>query len=208
MGASEDDPYLWLEDVEGEKPLGWVREQNARTLALLEADRRYQLLYDTTLAIITASDRIPYPMFLGQGISNFWQDSEHVRGFSRRTSLASYRTAEPQWETILDFDALAAAEGRNWVNHGAAILPPEDRYAMLALSDGGKDAVTLREFDIVERRFVANGFTLPEGKQAAVWLDADTLFVGRDWGPGTMTASGYPFVIKRWHRGQPLDAAA
>jgi prolyl oligopeptidase len=205
---SEADPFLWLEDVEGERALAWVREQNARSVALLEADPRYQDFYETTLAIITAEDRIPYPMFLRGGISNFWQNSQHVRGLSRRTTLASYRSPDPQWETILDFDALAAAEGRNWVNQGAAILPPEDRHAMIALSDGGKDAVTLREFDTVERVFVGGGFSLPESKQSAVWLDHDTLFVGRDWGPGTMTSSGYPYIVKRWRRGTPLDEAA
>ncbi|HWD57211.1 MAG TPA: prolyl oligopeptidase family serine peptidase [Stellaceae bacterium] len=201
------DPFLWLEDVEGEKALGWVRGENARSLGRLEADPRYQRLYDTVLAIITAEDRIPYPMFLGDGLSNFWQDGRHVRGLSRRTSLASYRTAEPQWETIYDLDALAAAEGRNWVAAGASILPPDDRLAMVALSDGGKDAVTLREFDIAARGFVDGGFALPEGKQNATWLDADTLLVGRDWGPGTMTASGYPYIVKSWRRGAPLDAA-
>jgi prolyl oligopeptidase len=205
--TDNEDPFLWLEDVEGETALDWVRAQNARTIERLEADPRYQALYETTLAIITAEDRIPYPMFLGPGISNFWQDSTHVRGLSRRTTLASYRSAEPEWETIYDLDALAAAEGRNWVVAGATILPPEDRHAMLALSDGGKDAVTLREFDIVEKRFVDAGFELPEGKQSATWVDADMLLVGRDWGPGTMTASGYPFIIKRWRRGTPLDAA-
>ena len=202
-----EDPFLWLEDVEGEQALDWVREQNARSIALLEADPRYQRLYDTVLKIITAEDRIPYPMFLGGGISNFWQDSTHVRGLSRRTTLASYRADEPEWETIYDLDALAAAEGRNWVVAGASILPPEDRHAVLGLSDGGKDAATLREFDIAERRFVDTGFVLPEGKQSAVWLNADTLLVGRDWGPGTMTTSGYPFIVKRWRRGTPLDAA-
>lgn len=202
-----DDPFLWLEDVEGDEALAWVREQNARSLARLEADPHYEGLYDTVLKIITAEDRIPYPMFLGDGVSNFWQDSVHVRGFARRTTLASYRTAEPAWETIYDLDALAAVEGRNWVVAGASILSPEDRHAMLGLSDGGKDAATLREFDIADRRFVEAGFVLPEGKQSATWVDADTLLVGRDWGPGTMTSSGYPFVIKRWRRGTPLDAA-
>src|SRR5215469_6528110 len=205
--TDSEDPFLWLEDVEGDAALAWVREQNARSLARLEADPRYQRLYDDFLKIITADDRIPYPMFLGSGVSNFWQDSKHVRGLSRRTTLASYRTAKPQWETIYDLDALAAAEARNWVIAGSAILPPEDRLAMLGLSDGGKDAVTMREFDIVERRFVDHGFVLPESKQSAVWLDADTLFVARDWGPGTMTASGYPYIIKRWRRGAPLDQA-
>jgi prolyl oligopeptidase len=207
LTKNDTDPFLWLEEVEGEQALAWVRAQNARSLALLEADPRYGRLYDAALAVITAEDRIPYPMFLGDGVSNFWQDSKHVRGLSRRTTLASYRSAEPQWETIYDLDALAAAEGRNWVAGGAAILPPEDRRAMLGLSDGGKDAVTFREFDIAERRFVGSGFTLSEGKQSAVWLDADTLFVARDWGPGTMTASGYPYIVKRWRRGTPLDAA-
>jgi prolyl oligopeptidase len=204
---TDTDPFLWLEDVEGEQALAWVREQNARSLAGLEADPRYQGLYETALSVITAEDRIPYPMFLGEGIANFWQDSKHVRGLARRTTLASYRGADPQWETIYDLDALAAAEARNWVIAGSAVLPPEDRLAMLGLSDGGKDAVTLREFDIVERRFVDHGFVLPESKQSAVWLDADTLFVARDWGPGTMTASGYPYIIKRWRRGAPLDLA-
>ena len=204
---TETDPFFWLEDVEGEKALAWVREQNARTLAQLEADPRYQHLYDTALKIITAEDRIPYPMFLGDGLANFWQDSQHVRGLARRTTLASYRSPEPRWETIYDLDALAAAEGRNWVAAGAAVLPPEDRYAMIGLSDGGKDAATLREFDNVERRFVDDGFVLPESKQTAVWLDGDTLIVARDWGPGTMTSSGYPYIIKRWRRGQPLDQA-
>jgi prolyl oligopeptidase len=206
-GMTEIDPFLWLEGVEDEDALAWVRTQNARTLARLEADPRYQGLYDTVLQIITAEDRIPYPMFLGEGVANFWQDSTHVRGLSRRTTLASYRTSDPQWETILDFDALAAAEGKNWVNHGASILPPEDRHAMLALSDGGKDAVTLREFDVVAHAFIDGGFLLPEGKQTASWLDRDTLFVARDWGPGTMTASGYPYIVKRWRRGTPLDTA-
>jgi prolyl oligopeptidase len=204
---SDDDPYLWLEDVEADKALAWVRGENARSLARLETDPRYRRLYDTALKIITAEDRIPYPMFLGDGISNFWQDSTHVRGLSRRTTLASYRTAEPEWETIYDLDALAAAEGRNWVVAGASILPPEDRLAMLGLSDGGKDAATLREFDIAARGFVDDGFVLPEGKQSATWVDADTLLVGREWGPGTLTASGYPYIIKRWRRGLPLDHA-
>src|SRR5580658_8636346 len=115
---TDTDPFLWLEDVEGEKPLAWVREQNARTLKLLEADPRFQRLYDTTLAIITADDRIPYPRFFGTALANFWQDQAHVRGLWRKTSLESYRTAEPLWETVLDIDALAVSEGKNWVYQG------------------------------------------------------------------------------------------
>jgi prolyl oligopeptidase len=207
FAMADDDPFLWLEDIEGEKALAWVRGQNARTLAALEADPRYHRLYDATLAIITAEDRIPYPHFFGGAIVNFWQDSSHVRGFWRKTSLASYRTAEPSWETVLDIDALAAAEGKNWVYHGQRELPPDDRLALIALSDGGKDAAEWREFDTVSEKFVDRGFFLPEGKQNVVWRDADTLLVGRDWGPGTMTASGYPYIVKRWRRGAPLDQA-
>jgi len=204
---TDDDPFLWLEDIEGDKALDWVRAQNARTLGILEGDPRYRRLYDTALKILTAEDRIPYPRFMGAGLANFWQDATHVRGLWRTTTLTSYRTAEPHWDSVLDIDALAAAEGRNWVYQGGATLPPEDRLALVALSDGGKDASEWREFDTVNREFVAGGFALPEGKQNATWLDADTLFVGRDWGPGTTTASGYPFIVKRWRRGEPLDAA-
>jgi prolyl oligopeptidase len=204
---TETDPYLWLEDVEGDAALAWVREQNARSLALLEADPRYQKLYDTALNIITAEDRIPYPSFRGEELANFWQDSSHVRGLWRKTTLASYRSAEPDWHTVLDVDALAAAEDKNWVYQGGQTLPPEDRLALVNLSDGGKDASVVREFDAVAGKFVEGGFALPEGKQSGGWLDADTLLVAREWGPGTMTASGYPFIVKRWRRGQPLDAA-
>jgi prolyl oligopeptidase len=204
---TETDPFLWLEDVEGDAALAWVREQNARSLALLEADLRYQHLYDTALSIITAEDRIPYASFRGEGLANFWQDSSHVRGLWRKTTLDSYRTAAPRWETVLDIDALAASEGKNWVYQGGQTLPPEDRLALVNLSDGGKDASVVREFDAEAAQFVDGGFVLPEGKQSGGWLDADTLLVAREWGPGTMTASGYPFIVKRWQRGQPLDAA-
>jgi prolyl oligopeptidase len=204
---TEADPFLWLEDVEGDTALDWVGSQNARSLALLEADPRYQHLYETALSIITAQDRIPYPYFHAAGLANFWQDEAHVRGLWRKTTLAAYRAPEPAWETVLDIDALAAAEGKNWVYHGGATLPPEDRLALVSLSDGGKDASEWREFDIAAESFITGGFFLPEGKQSAAWLDADTLLVGRDWGPGTLTASGYPFILKRLRRGAPLDRA-
>jgi prolyl oligopeptidase len=204
---TETDPLLWLEDVEGDAALAWVREQNARSLVLLEADPRYQRLYDTALKIITAEDRIPYPYFRGESLANFWQDAAHVRGLWRKTTLESYRAAEPHWQTVLDIDALAAAEGKNWVFQGGNTLPPDDRLTLLALSDGGKDASEAREFDTAAAKFVDGGFFLPEGKQSSTWLDADTLLVARDWGPGTMTASGYPFILKRLRRGQPLDEA-
>jgi len=207
LAMTDTDPFLWLEEVEGDKALDWVRAQNARSLAEIEIDPRYQGFYDATLKIITAEDRIPYVSFRGANLSNFWQDQTHVRGLWRQTILESYRTAEPDWRTILDIDALAAAEGKNWVFQGAGGLPPDYRHYLVGLSDGGKDASEWREFDAATGKFVGGGFSLPEGKQSATWLDADTLLVARDWGPGTMTASGYPFVLKRLRRGMPLDQA-
>jgi prolyl oligopeptidase len=204
---TESDPFLWLEEIDSAAALVWVRAQNARSLALLESDPRYPALLAEARAVITAPDRIPYPNFLGDRLANFWQDKAHVRGLWRRTTLDSFRTPDPQWETLLDIDALAAAEQRNWVFHGAMSLPPDYRHCLVALSDGGKDASELREFDLAAARFVANGFYLSEAKQSAVWLDDDTLLVARDWGPGTLTASGYPFIVKKLRRGAPLDDA-
>ncbi|NBB17480.1 prolyl oligopeptidase family serine peptidase [Caulobacter sp. SLTY] len=206
--ATQADPFLWLEDIEGEKALDWARAENARSLPVLQGDPRYQGLFDNALKIITAQDRIPMAGFAGVGdkeLRNYWQDKDHVRGIWRRTTMDSYRTATPAWETILDLDALSEAEGKNWVWKGSSCLPPDDRYCLVSLSDGGKDAVTVREYDTVEKRFVEGGFVAPEGKQNISWLDKDTLMIARDWGPGTMTKSSYPFVLGLWKRGQPLD---
>src|SRR5579883_373232 len=164
-----DDPHLWLEDLEGERALAWVRAENARSLAVLEADPRYRTFYEAALAIVAAQDRIPYPWFRGARLANFWQDATQVRGRLRETGLAEFRRREPRWETLLDIDALAAAEGRNWVFQGAVPLPPQDRRCLVALSDGGKDAAEWREFDAAEKRFVEGGFALPEGKQSVAW---------------------------------------
>ena len=202
-----DDPFGWLEEVEGAAALQWVRRQNARTLATLESDPRYRPLHEAALAVLTASDRIPYPHFRGGRLVNFWQDSQHIRGLWRETRLESFASPEPDWRTLLDIDALAAAEGRSWVFQSAVSLPPEHRRALVGLSDGGKDASEWREFDITAARFVENGFFLPEGKQSATWLDDDALLVARDWGAGTMTESGYPFIVKRLCRGVPLAGA-
>ncbi|WP_426019356.1 prolyl oligopeptidase family serine peptidase [Brevundimonas sp. DWR2-3-1b1] len=202
------DPYLWLEEVEGERAMEWVKAHNDRTFAVLQGDARYEPLHQQALEIVQAQDRIPSPGFTHDGhVDNFWQDAQHVRGVWRRTTLDSYRTATPEWQTILDIDALAAAEGQNWVYKGATCLAPEERYCLLSLSNGGKDAVTLREFDSVERKFVEGGIVLPESKGGASWIDQDTLLISRDFGPGTLTDSGYPMVVKRLKRGQGLDQA-
>ena len=201
------DPFRWLEDVSSERAMAWVRSENAKTVAVLEQDPRYAALHSTALAMAQARDRIPYVAFIGGALYNFWQDSTHVRGIWRKTSLASYRTASPTWTTVLDLDALATREKANWVWHGTDCLKPEERFCLLSLSDGGEDASTVREFDVVTRRFVGGGFSLPKGKQRIAWLSADTLLVSREWKPGEMTASGYPFIVKRLARGQSLVTA-
>src|SRR5579885_496693 len=170
-----DDPFLWLEEVEGEAALGWVGRHNARTTAALERDPRFAEMQRQALTILTATDRIPYPSFRGERLANFWQDDVHIRGLWRTTILASFKTNEPEWTHLLDLDALSATERRNWVFHGATWLPPAYTHCLVSLSDGGKDAAEAREFDAETARFVDGGFYLPEGKQSAAWLDADTL---------------------------------
>jgi prolyl oligopeptidase len=202
-----EDPFLWLEEIEGERALAWARRENERSLASLQSDPRYKLFEARALEILQAKDRIPFVSIMPTGLYNFWQDETNVRGLWRRTTLASYRTANPEWETVLDVDALAAAEKANWVYQGSDCLPPEQTRCLVSLSDGGKDANVIREFDLRSKRFVDGGFDLPEGKQWVDWLDADTLLVARDWGEGTMTKSGYPFVAKVLKRGQKLEEA-
>jgi prolyl oligopeptidase len=205
--ASADDPFIWLEDAESPKALDWAKAQNARSLGVLEKDPRYEGLHEAALKIVDATDRIPTPAFRAGSIYNLWQDKDHVQGLWRRTSLHSYRTAAPDWETVLDLDALAKAEGKTWVWRGATCLDPEQVKCLVTLSDGGEDASEAREFDLPGKKFVDGGFRLPRGKQDLDWLDGDTLIVAREWGPGTMTQSGYPFVVKTLGRGQPLDGA-
>ena len=204
----KDDPYLWMEEIEGTRAMDWAKTQNGKTLPVLQGDARYADLEAKALAILNAKDRVPGVSFAGDGaLRNFWQDKDHVRGVWRKTTLESYRTADPVWETILDIDALSKAEGANWVFKGATCLPPDDARCLLALSNGGKDAMTIREFDTATRSFVPGGFVLPEGKQNYSWLDKDTLLVGREWKPGELTKSGYAYVLKTLKRGQSLDQA-
>ena len=207
-----EDPYLWLEEVEGEAALDWVRAQNERSLGQLEADARFAQLKSDALEIVNATDRIPYGSIRNGQVYNFWQDETNVRGLWRRTSLESYRSDAPEWETVLDFDALAKAEDKNWVFKGSNCLDIKGEAVtrcFISLSDGGKDAVVLREFDIVSKTFVEGGFVSPEAKQGAAWVDADTVLIATDWGGdgSTLTESGYPSVVKRWTRGAPLEEA-
>lgn len=203
----QDDPYIWLEEVSSAKAMNWVEQHNARTTSQLEADPRYRRFYDQALDIAQAKDRIAVGSFIAGQIYNFWQDADHVRGIWRRTSLASYSTGKPEWETVLDLDALAAKEKANWVWKGAQCARPLERRCLINLSDGGEDAVTIREFDLKTMSFVKGGFVLPKGKQDASWQDENTLLVSREWKPGQLTKSSYAYVIKRLKRGQPLSSA-
>ena len=200
------DPYLRLEDVEGEEALAWVRAHNEITKAALcdasfEADKR------TLYEISTRPDNIPFITRRRGQLYNFWQDATHVRGLWRRTSMEEYHTAEPSWETVLDIDALADAEREDWVWKGCGTLQPEQRYGLVSLSRGGADAVVVREFDLVENRFVDDGFALPEAKGAAAWLDKDQLLVSTTLGANAATASGYPRSVRLWQRGSDFQLA-
>jgi prolyl oligopeptidase len=202
-----DDPFLWLEDVNGQKALDWVRSHNDKSLGVLKADTRYDGFYRQALTLEQASDRIPLPEFLGGRIANFWQDAGHAQGIWRATSVDDYRKPAPAWQTLLDLDALSKAEHHTWVFKGDTCYQPDDASCLVALSEGGEDATTSREFDVAARSFTTGGFTLPHAKQQEDWETPDSLIVATDWGPGSMTDSGYPFIAKRLRRGQPLSAA-
>ncbi|WP_313337389.1 prolyl oligopeptidase family serine peptidase [Sphingobium yanoikuyae] len=205
--APADDPFVWLEDWTGPRAMQWVEAENKATVATLQGDPRYAGYFKDALAIASAKDRIAMPMLIHGRIYNFWRDADHPQGVWRYTSEADYASASPNWTTVLDLDALSRAEGKKWVWKGATILDPEERIALLALSDGGEDAVRLREFDLVDGRFVPGGFDIPNAKQDAAWLDKDSLLLSRDWGADSLTKSGYPFIIKTLKRGQRLEDA-
>ncbi|MBA4000451.1 prolyl oligopeptidase family serine peptidase [Brevundimonas sp.] len=202
------DEFIWMEEVQGERALAFVEQSNARARHRLEGDPRFEPFRRDAYAILSAQDRIPTPRFQGEGLANFWQDDQHPKGIWRRTTLESYRSGSTRWETILDIDALARAEGRDWVWKGAQCLAPDERYCLVNLSNGGQDAVEVREFDTQTGRFVEGGFRLPEGKHRVTWLDADTLLVATDFGQGTLTESGYPYIVRALSRGQSLDQAS
>ena len=199
-----DDPYRWLEDVTGEQALSWVRERNAETVAELTGGSRFDALRAEIREVLDSTDRIPYITRRGAYRYNFWRDREHPRGLWRRTTLAEYRTERPDWEILLDVDALARDEDENWVFDGAQCLRPDYRRALVSLSRGGADAAVVREFDIERREFVTDGFQLPEAKSFVGWIDADRIYVATDFGPGTLTTSGYPRTVRQWRRGTPL----
>ncbi|MCW5954600.1 MAG: S9 family peptidase, partial [Propionibacteriaceae bacterium] len=208
------DPFGWLEEVEGDAALTWVRARNDETAASLGGDSAFGGLKQSILEVLDSDDRIPEVSRLGGRYYNFWRDATHERGVWRRTTLDSYRTDAPEWETVLDLDALNAEEGASWVWHGASALRPEPgepwRRALVSLSPGGSDTDITREFDLIEKRFIPaeeGGFVRPPAKGDLSWVDADTVLVTTDFGEGTMTTSGYPRTIRLWRRGTPLEEA-
>lgn len=205
----EQDPYIWLEEARSPEALDWVAKENERTLAAFEADPRYAQLKAEALAIFDSNDRIPFVSFRPDGLYNFWQDKTNPKGVLRRTTLESYRTDKPEWEVVLDIDALAKAEGKEWVYQGSSCLPPALNKCMIALSDGGEDATIMREFDMVTKSFVEGGFVLDAKSQGGVeWVDENTLLVSRGFGEGTLTESEYPFTTREWKRGTAIADAS
>lgn len=202
-----EDPYLWLEEVEGERALAWVEQQNQASLDYLESLPLFPILREKNLAVYDSDRRIPSPTLRGDHVYNFWQDARNRRGIWRRATLVDYAHGAVDWEVLLDLDALAAAEGEDWVWKEATCLRPDYRLCLVSLSRGGADAVVIREFDLESRRFVEGGFELQEAKSSIGWVDQDAVYIGTDFGAGSMTESGYPRTSRLWRRGQPLAEA-
>ncbi|HET6736088.1 MAG TPA: prolyl oligopeptidase family serine peptidase [Mycobacterium sp.] len=215
MVLVDDDPYLWLEDITGDDALDWVRKHNEPTLTEFTSSvgappacgGRFEQMRAEALEVLDTDARIPYVRRRGDYLYNFWRDAANPRGLWRRTTLDSYRTEEPEWDVVIDVDALAEADDANWVWAGADVIEPDHTLALISLSRGGSDAAIVREFDMRTRSFVTGGFELPEAKTQISWEDENTVLLGTDFGDGSLTESGYPRLVKRWRRGQPLDDA-
>ncbi len=205
--AMPQDPYAWLEDVTGTKALDWVKAQNAKTEARLAETPAFKAREAGIREVLDSDAKIPAVQKIGPYYYNLWKDRAHERGLWRRTTLDEYRKPEPKWETVLDLDALNKAEGENWVWHGANCLRPEYRRCLIALSRGGADADVTREFDLSTKQWIKDGFFRPEAKGGLSWIDADTVYLYTDFGPGSLTSSGYPRIVKQWKRGTPMTSA-
>ena len=201
-----NDPYLWLSDIHGAKAVAWAKAQTDKSDAILKASPLYQPAYDAIQKSLDAKDHLPLAKLNHNDAYNFWQDGAHVRGLWRRTTIADYASAHPHWQTLIGLDRLDAAEHVDWVWQGDDCAPDGD-HCLIQLSPGGGDAATIREFSLKAKSFVKNGFALPQAKLNATYLDADTVLFDTDFGPGTLTKSGYPRMVKLWHRGEPIAAA-
>jgi prolyl oligopeptidase len=205
--SAKVDPREWLEDVSGERALAWVRERNAESEKVLAQTDLFKKTNERILSILDSTARIPYVGKHGDWFYNFWQDAQNPKGLWRRTTLDEYRKTEPKWDLVLDLDALSKQEKEDWVWHGVSFLHPDYKRCLVSLSRGGADASVTREFDVEKRQFLKDGFFLPEAKGGASWRDMDSVFVATDFGPGSLTSSGYPRIAKLWHRGTPLSSA-
>lgn len=205
--SDEPDPYLWLEEVEGKRSLAWVEEQNQETFSRYTQSNAFNEQYQKIKTELNDEERIPSAYYQNGEMYNFWRDAENVRGVWRKTSFESYLEDQPVWENILDIDQLAESEGINWLFRGADCLAPEYKRCLIRLSDGGTDAVTIREFDLNEKKFVKDGFNTYPSKQNASWVNENQILIGADFGEGSMNESGYPMQVKLWNRGEALDGS-
>jgi prolyl oligopeptidase len=206
--ATGDDPFLWLEDVRGDRSMAWVKKENASTTKQFIDNDEFVKTRDSILEVLDSDARIPYVSRMGDHLYNVWRDKAHPRGIWRRTTLAEYRKADPKWEVLLDVDALGKAEHQKWVFKGSSCLKPDYDRCLVELSPDGGDAVRVREFELSSKSFVEGGFDLPVAKTQVAWIDQNTLYVGTDFGPGSMTESSYPRIAKEWKRGTPLSSAS
>ena len=204
---ADNDPYLWLEGVDDEKALDWVRAENAETAKRLKSNPLFEELYTEAKAVLNSASRLPDVHQEGDWLYNFWRDEKNPRGIFRRTSLSQFASDSPEWEVVIDIDALNIKEDKQWVFKGMSCLPKHPEHCMVRLSPGGGDATVSREFNSIDKTFVKNGFFLPLAKGGTSWIDADTVYVSTDFGEGSMTDSGYPRIVKRWKRNTPLAEA-
>ncbi len=209
LGSAQaiEDPFLWLEDAKSEKAEAWVKGQNERTASILKKDPRFAIMRDEVATILKAKDRIPLGSIRGEYFYNLWKDDKNQRGLWRRATLAGYLTEKPDWETLIDIDALSKAENEQWVFSSANCLEPQYTRCLVKLSRGGGDKIVVREFDVTAKTFVKDGFTVPEAKTRISWADADTVLIASDFGKGSLTTSGYPRIVKKWKRATPLAQA-
>jgi prolyl oligopeptidase len=207
MTNKTTDFYIWLEDIQGSRSIDWVNQQNAAATKLLKARPEFEPIRQKTLELLNSEDKIPYFNRIGNFVYNLWTDQQNQRGLWRRTTIAEYQKPHPAWETVLDIDALGKTEQESWTWAGANCLAPQYQRCLVFLARGGSDATVVREFDLVAKKFITDGFSLPEAKSYLAWKDENTLYVATDFGSGSMTKSGYPRIIKEWQRGTPLHTA-
>lgn len=202
-----NDPYLWLEEIEGEKPLEWVESKNKLSEKRISSNPLYESLRQKYLKASNNKDKIAYPAMVGKYVYNLWKDEKNQRGLWRRMLTTDFINHKTNWETVIDIDKLSEKEGKKWVFGGATWLEPNNNICLIALSDGGTDENEIREFNATTKQFVTNGFFFPKSKGGVSWVNKDEVLVARNFGEGSLTESGYPRLIKTLRRGQALDKA-